>query len=195
MHPLASGNFGVWPVSFSISLCSFLIRPCQFLACVPSICVYMCVCVCVCVLYLTLCDPMDCRLPGFSVHGIFQARILVQVTISFYRGSSLPRDLVSCTGRQIITTAPPGKPVPNICVYMYLVKNPPTMQETWVWYLDQEDPLKRGIAIHSSILAWKIPWTESLLGVYPMGSQRVGQNWVSNTSTCSRSYPSCLFPS
>ena len=66
MHPLASGNFGVWPVSFSISLCSFFIRPCQFLACVPSICIYMCVCVCVCVLYLTLCDPMDCRLPGSS---------------------------------------------------------------------------------------------------------------------------------
>ena len=41
---------------------------------------------------LTLCDPMDCSLPGFSVHGILQARILEWVSISFSRGSSQPRD-------------------------------------------------------------------------------------------------------
>ena len=48
----------------------------------------------------TLCDPMDCSLPGFSVHGILQARILEWVTISFSRGSSRPRDQtrVSCIG-------------------------------------------------------------------------------------------------
>ena len=40
----------------------------------------------------TLCDPMDCSLPGSSVHGIFQARVLEWVTISFSRGSSQPRD-------------------------------------------------------------------------------------------------------
>ena len=40
----------------------------------------------------TLCDPMDCNLPGFSIHGILQARILEWVTISFSRGSSWPRD-------------------------------------------------------------------------------------------------------
>ena len=46
----------------------------------------------------TLCDPMDCSLPGFSVHGIFQARVLEWVAISFSRGSSWPRDRtqVSC---------------------------------------------------------------------------------------------------
>ena len=43
-------------------------------------------------LCLTLCNPMDCSLPGFSVHGILQARILEWVTISFSRGSSRPRD-------------------------------------------------------------------------------------------------------
>ena len=45
-----------------------------------------------------LCDPMDCNLPGFSVHGIFQARVLEWVAISFCRGSSWPRDQtqVSC---------------------------------------------------------------------------------------------------
>ena len=43
-------------------------------------------------LCLTLCDPMDCSLPGSSVHGIFQARVLEWVAISFSRGSSPPRD-------------------------------------------------------------------------------------------------------
>ena len=41
---------------------------------------------------LTFCDPMDCSLPGSSVHGIFQARVLEWVAISFSRGSSQPRD-------------------------------------------------------------------------------------------------------
>ena len=40
-----------------------------------------------------------------------------------------------------------------------LVKNPPAMQETWVWSLVWEDPLEKGKATHSSILAWRIPWT------------------------------------
>ena len=40
-----------------------------------------------------------------------------------------------------------------------LVKNPPAMQETWVQSLDWEDPLEKGMATHSSILAWRIPWT------------------------------------
>ena len=40
-----------------------------------------------------------------------------------------------------------------------LVKNPPAKQETWLWSLDWEDPLEKGWATHSSILAWKIPWT------------------------------------
>ena len=39
-------------------------------------------------------------------------------------------------------------------------KNPPAMQETWVRFLDQEDPMEKGMAIHSNILAWRIPWTE-----------------------------------
>ena len=53
------------------------------------------------------CNPMDCSLPGYSVHGIFQARIVEWVAISFSRGSSWPRDRthissVSCAGRQIL---------------------------------------------------------------------------------------------
>ena len=41
-----------------------------------------------------------------------------------------------------------------------IVKNPPAMQETRVWLLGQEDPLEKEMATHSSILAWRIPWTE-----------------------------------
>ena len=49
------------------------------------------------------------------------------------------------------------------------VKNPPTMQETWVQSLDWEDPLEKGMAALSSGLAWRIPWTEE-----PGGQQSVG---------------------
>ena len=45
-----------------------------------------------------------------------------------------------------------------------MVKNLPAMQETWAQSLGQEDPLEKGMAIHSSILAWRILWTESLAG-------------------------------
>ena len=41
-----------------------------------------------------------------------------------------------------------------------MVKNPPAVQETWVRSLGWEDPLEKGMATHSSILAWRIPWTE-----------------------------------
>ena len=50
------------------------------------------------------------------------------------------------------------------------------MQEIWVQYLGWEDPLEKGIAAHSSILAWRIPWKEELGGLQSMGSQRVGHN-------------------
>ena len=56
-----------------------------------------------------------------------------------------------------------------------MVKNPPVMQETWVPALDWEDHLEKGMATHSSILAWRIPWTEEHGGLQSMGSQRVGR--------------------
>ena len=54
------------------------------------------------------------------------------------------------------------------------LKNLPAMQETQVGFLDWEDPLKKGMAIHSSIVAWRIPWTEEPGELQSMGSQRVG---------------------
>ena len=53
------------------------------------------------------------------------------------------------------------------------VKNPPAMQETWVWCLDWVDPLEKEMATHSSILAWEIPWTEEPGSLQSVGSQRV----------------------
>ena len=63
------------------------------------------------------------------------------------------------------------------------VKNLPAMQETRVWSLGQENPLEKGMATHSSILAWKILWTEEPGGLQSMGSQRVRHDWVTNTHT------------
>ena len=53
-----------------------------------------------------------------------------------------------------------------------MVKNPPAMQETWIQFLGQEDPLEEGLAIHVSILAWRILWTEEPGGLQSMGSQK-----------------------
>ena len=52
-------------------------------------------------------------------------------------------------------------------------KTLPAMQKTQVQSLSQEDPLEKGMATHSSIRAWRIPWTEELGGLQSMGSQRV----------------------
>ena len=53
------------------------------------------------------------------------------------------------------------------------------MQEMQIWSLGQEDTLENEMATHSSILAWKIPWTEKLGGIQSMGSQK-SQTWLSN---------------
>ena len=57
-----------------------------------------------------------------------------------------------------------------------MVKNLPAMQETWVQSLGLGDPLEKGMATHSSILAWKIPWTEKPGELHSMGSQKVGHD-------------------
>ena len=56
------------------------------------------------------------------------------------------------------------------------VKNVPAVQETRVQSLGREDPLEKGMATHSNILAWRIPWTEEPSGLQSMGSQRVGHD-------------------
>ena len=57
-----------------------------------------------------------------------------------------------------------------------MVKNPPVVRETWVLSLSWEDRLEKGTATHSSILAWRIPWTEEPGKLQSMGLQRVGHD-------------------
>ena len=71
----------------------------------------------------------------------------------------------------------PGEGNGNLLQYSWAslvvqtIKNPPAMQEIWVPSLGQEDPLEEGMASHSSILAWRIPWTEEPGGLQSVGSQ------------------------
>ena len=53
------------------------------------------------------------------------------------------------------------------------IKNLPVVQDTWVWSLGQEYPLEKGMATHSSILAWRIPWTEETGGYSPWGCKEL----------------------
>ena len=63
------------------------------------------------------------------------------------------------------------------------VKNLPVRQETQVWFLGQKNPLEKRMVTHSSILSWRIPWTEEPGGFQCMGLQRVRHNWATNTHT------------
>ena len=64
-----------------------------------------------------------------------------------------------------------------------MVKNLPAVQETWIGSLGREDPLGKGMATHSRILVWRIPWTEGPDGLQSMGSQRTRHNLAANTQT------------
>ena len=71
----------------------------------------------------------------------------------------------------------------SLSLVVQTVKNLPAMQETWIWSLDREDPMEKGMATHFSILAWRIPWSEEPGGLQSKGSQRVKQDWMTNTFT------------
>ena len=151
---------------------------------------------------LTLCDPISHRPPGSSVHGILQARMLKWVAIPFSRGSSRPRDQTQFSliaGKYFTTWATrEALYLSNYCqnsslgrlpwpdhslfyvLVAQLVKNLPAVQETWAHSLGWEDPLEKGMATHSSILAWRIPWREEPGRLQSMGSQRVGHDWATS---------------
>ena len=185
------------------------------------------------------CDPIDYRgLPGSTVHGTSQARILGWVSIFFSRGSSWPRGqthfCISCIGRWILyhwsiwdafikvrkllfrgknwkpverhwlTTSPKTKRPPRKNQELKLlshrtalwlkerqdiywgfpcdsaVKNLLPVQGTGVWPLGQKDPLEKEMATHSSILAWKIPWTEEPGGLHTVHGVTKSQTRLSN---------------
>ena len=104
---------------------------------------------------------MDCSLPGSSVLGILQARILEWVAVPFSRGSSQPRNQTrfSCIAGRLAR----------------LVKNLPAMQENLVWFLDWEDLLEKG-------KSYPLQYSGLENSMDCMGSQRVGQDWATFTS-------------
>ena len=149
---------------------------------------------------------MDCSLPGSSVLETLQAGIWERVAISFSRGSSWPRDRIQVShakGRLFTdwATRVQNKTrnhalkylyscVLNICTLVCVMELPqvaqwsriyPPMQAMRIQSLGQEDLLEEGTATHSSILAWRILWTEKPVRLQSTGSQRVGHDW-SNSS-------------
>ena len=96
-------------------------------------------------------------------------------------GKGWPNYLVNGSGQRSIQTAEEIRFLPHtICISTSLVaqrlKRLPEMQEAWVQSLGREDPLEKEMAIHSSTLAWRIPWREERGRLQSMGSQRVGQD-------------------
>ena len=86
--------------------------------------------------------------------------------LSVCRNQEMDNDLLSVWGESN----------DKISLVAQMVKNPPAMQETWVWSLGTEDPLEKGIATHSSILAWEFHGQT-------MRSQRAGYDWATKTFT------------
>ena len=143
----------------------------------------------------TLSDPTDCSPPGSSVHGIFQARVLEWVTFAFSRNPH-NHSLKALFSPRIIQN------IRGLCFFLHCCgwdlvvrmgfpggsdgKESACNEGDWgsislgrlrSW----EDPLEKGMATHSSILAWNIPWTEEPGGLQSMRSQRVRHNWATNT--------------
>ena len=155
----------------------------------------------------TLCDPRDGSPPGSPVPGILQARTLEWVASSFSNAWKWKVKVKSLSHVQLLATpwttayqAPPAKWIshthtcipsvlafpfrsPQCITYRVPVKNLPVMQETWAWPQGWEDPLVKGLATHSSLLAGRIPRTEERGGLQSIGSQRVGLYWATNTHT------------
>ena len=155
---------------------------------------------------------MDCSLPRSSVHGIFQARVLEWVAISFSRGSSQPRDqtwVSRIVGRRF-TIEPPGKikkkycrcaffffwcwnPGMNRCALWYIILLNYLLKCTWDCILRNSLPpllsiqwaplsCRYKVASQQEHIAWKIPWTEEPGRLQSLGSLRVGHDWATSLS-------------
>ena len=83
--------------------------------------------------------------------------------------------------RNISATLCSHKKMYGVSLLAQTVKNLPAVQERAGWSLGQEDTLEKGMVIHSSILAWRIPWTEEPGRLQSMGSLRVRHDWATNT--------------
>ena len=120
----------------------------------------------------------------------------------YWQNESFPNESyrVTATLRSVSLTHTHTPHIHTICSHISgaslvarLVNDLPAVQEIWVWSLGWEDPLEKEMATHSSILAWKISWTEEPGGLQSMGSQRVGHDWATNTHTSGRQSCSLSF--
>ena len=109
--------------------------------------------------YSCLENPMDRGAWQATVHGVVKSRIWLS-------------NLTELTNCYVCLIWIGASLIPQT------IKNTPVMQETWVWSLGWEDPLEKGMAAHSSILAWRIPWTEEPGGLQSMRSPRVRHDWA-----------------
>ena len=120
---------------------------------------------------------------GTSVHGTFSGRNTGVDCLSTSMGSPQPRDQThtSCISALQEDSLLPSHHESWASLVVQLANSQPTMWENRVRSLGGIDPLEKEMATHSSILAWRIPWTEEPGGLQSMGSQRVGHDWVTNT--------------
>ena len=145
----------------------------------------------------TVCDPMDCRLPASSVHGISQARILEWVAMPSSRASSQPKDqshvsCVSCiaggffphwvirefkhSNKEIDSYQVKLEKI-HCLIWVSLGKgNPQLFEQSYC------STSEKAMTPHSSTLAWKLPWTEEPGGLQSMGLWRVGHDWMTSLS-------------
>ena len=156
----------------------------------------MCLCVKSLQSCLTICDPMDCSPPGYSVHGILQAGTLEGVGMPTSMASSPPRHPVSLlppelAGRFFTTSTTWRRrqwhPTPVLLPgkshgWRSLVGCSPWGCESRTWLSDftftfHFHALEKKMATHSSVLAWRIPGTGEPCGLPSMGSHRVGHDW------------------
>ena len=102
---------------------------------------------------------------------------LAEIGVQYHFAGGLQHNIVLVlllyTGIQIVFRKSPH---PKHGLPWWLSSNLPAIQETWIPSLGREDPLEEGMATHSSILAWKISWTEVPGRLQSMGSQRVGHD-------------------
>ena len=116
--------------------------------------------------------------PGFPVHH--QLPELTQTHVHWVS------DAIQ-SSHPLLYPSPRWWSIKRASLVAQLIKSLPAVQETWVESLGQEDSLEKEVATHSSILAWRVPWTEEPSSLQSMGLQRVSHYWVMSTFT--------LFPS
>ena len=158
--------------------------------------------------YSCLASPMDGGAWWAAVHGVPKSRTRLSDFTFTFHFHALEKEMATHSSvlawRIPGTGEPGGLPSMGSCRVAYdwsdlaaaataqqqyiraslvaqMVKNPPAMQETQDQSWGQEDPLEKGMATHSSILAWRFPWTEEPGRLQSMGLRRVRHDWVANT--------------